>query len=196
MIKLLAFILFIITLPLLILIALIIKLNYPGPIFYSQIREGKNGKTFKIWKLRTMVVNSKEILEQMLKDESIAKFWNDNGFLKNDQRITGFAGRFARQFSIDELPQLINVLKGEMSFIGPRPLERFSLEYLTPQKRQYRSSILPGMTGLSQVCNRGASTRHIILYDLIYLKNKSFCLDVNILFKTIFAIIKRTGLKR
>lgn len=196
MIKILAFIILLVTLPLVILVSLIIKLNYPGPIFYSQIREGRNGKEFKMWKLRTMVVDSNSILEQMLKDKSIAKFWNENGFLRNDPRITGFAGRFARQFSIDEIPQLLNVIKGEMSFIGPRPLEKFSLEYLTPQIRQYRSSILPGMTGLSQVCNRGASTRHIILYDIIYLKNKSFCLNVYILYKTIFAIIKSTGIKK
>ena len=192
--KIIAAILFLVTFPLMCIIALLIKLKYPGPLFYSQVREGKNGKPFKILKLRTMVTNANVILEQMLKkDAALVKSWAETGVLKNDPRIAGKLGQLSRQFSIDELPQLINIIKGEMAFIGPRPLEIPSVEALNPQTRIFRHSVLPGITGLMQVRFRSASIRQMIFYDRIYIKNQNICVDIYILFQTVKAIFRRTG---
>ena len=141
-----------------------------------------------------MVVDSNLILEKMLeKDKEFAKLWVATGVIKNDPRIAGKLGRLLRQLSIDEIPQLINILKGEMAFIGPRPLEIESVKTFSPEARLIRSSILPGITGLMQVRFRSASIRQMMLYDRIYIKNQSIILDTYILYKTIFAILKRTG---
>lgn len=192
--KIIAAILILVTFPLVILISLLIKLKYPGPIFYSQVREGKNGIPFKILKLRTMVTNANVILEQMLNEDSaLAASWAETGVLKNDPRIAGKLGQLSRQLSIDEIPQLINILKGEMAFIGPRPLEIPSVEALNPKTRIFRYSVLPGITGLMQVRFRSASIRQMIFYDCIYIKNQTICLDTYILYQTVFAIFKRTG---
>ncbi len=194
MYKIIAAILILITFPFVIIISLLIKLNYPGPLFYAQVREGKNGKPFKILKLRTMVTNANVILEKMLKeDAALATSWAETGVLKNDPRIAGMLGRLSRQLSIDEIPQLINILKGEMAFIGPRPLEIPSVEALHPKTRRLRNSVLPGITGLMQVRFRNASIRQMLFYDRIYIKNQSICLNVYILCQTVIAIFKRTG---
>ena len=192
--KIIAAILILFTFPLVIIISLLIKLKYPGPLFYSQIREGKNGIPFKILKLRTMVTNANVILDRMLKEDAVlAASWAETGVLKNDPRIAGTLGQLSRQFSIDELPQLINILKGEMAFIGPRPLEIPSVEALNPKTRIFRYSVLPGITGLMQVKFRSASIRQMMFYDRIYVKNQNICLDTYILCQTISAIFKRTG---
>lgn len=192
--RLFAAILIIVTLPLVFLIALIIKINYPGSIFYQQVREGKNGKPFKILKLRTMVNNSNEILKKMIQnDEHLAKKWVESGWFKNDPRIAGKIGKLCRELSIDELPQLINVLKGEMAFIGPRPLEISSVEALPKHVRLLRNSILPGITGLAQVENRMATIKEMQLYDKMYINKRNFYLNLYILSKTVSSIFKRTG---
>ena len=192
--KVIAVILILVTFPLVIIISLLIKLKYPGPLFYLQVREGKNGKPFKILKLRTMVTNANVILEQMLKEDAIlATSWAETGVLKNDPRIAGMLGKLSRQLSIDEIPQLINILKGDMAFIGPRPLEIPSVEGLNPKIRIFRHSVLPGITGLMQVRFRSASIRQMISYDRIYIKNQNVCLDAYILCQTLIAIFKRTG---
>lgn len=182
-------------LPLLLVIGILIKLKYPGSIFYKQIREGKNGKTFHIFKLRTMAQNANELLDLIMKNNPlIAKEWQEYGCLKQDPRITGKLGHFARQFSIDEIPQLLNVIRGEMNFIGPRPLESGLAEMINPQKRMLRNSILPGITGLWQVGPRSTITIHQMQrYDLIYVKKRTVYLDLIILFKTIQVVFKRTG---
>jgi len=192
--KFIAAILILLSFPLLLIVSLLIKLNYPGPLFYSQVREGKNGKPFKILKLRTMVTNANLILDELLKtDAGLAKSWAETGVLKNDPRIAGSMGRIARQLSIDELPQLMNILRGEMAFVGPRPLEIPSMEALNPTTRTFRNSVLPGITGLMQIRFRSASIRQMMFYDRIYIKNQSICLDAYILLQTIVAIYKRTG---
>lgn len=194
MVKIIAAILILVTFPLVIIIALLIKIRYPGPLFYSQLREGKNGKPFKILKLRTMVADSHLILEKMLKeDAALAQSWAETGVLKNDPRIAGILGRLSRQLSIDEMPQLINVLKGEMAFIGPRPLEIPSVEALDPKTRILRHSVLPGITGLVQVRFRSASIRQMLFYDRVYIKNQNICMDTYVLYQTVLAVFKRTG---
>lgn len=183
-----------IALPFIFIIAILIYIKYPGSFFYTQLREGKNGKPFKILKLRTMVSDSSTILENMLEnDNDFAKTWKETGVIKNDPRIAGTIGRLCRQLSIDEIPQLINIIKGEMAFIGPRPLEIEAVETLNPETRKLRNSILPGITGLMQVNFRSASFRQMLFYDRIYIKNQNICLDSYILYKTIFAVLKKTG---
>ena len=192
--RLIALLLLLITLPFIVLISLVIKLNYPGPIFYKQKREGKDGKPFYIIKLRTMVSNAAILLKEMLeKDPVLALSWAETGVLKNDPRIAGRFGKLARQLSIDELPQLINVVQGEMAFIGPRPLDIPSVEALHPTIRKLRYSVLPGITGLAQVEYRNASIRQMQFYDSLYIKKQSVRLDIYILFKTVLSVFNRTG---
>ena len=189
-----AALLIVLTSPLVIAVGFLIKWKYPGPMFYTQIREGKNGRAFKIVKMRTMVSNAGEILQQLLKNNpELAKSWAETGVLKNDPRIAGRLGRLSRQLSIDELPQLLNVLKGEMAFVGPRPLEIPSVEAFPPQTRAFRNSVLPGITGLSQIYSRDATLREMLFFDRIYIKRQSFGLDLFIIYRTFFAIFRRTG---
>ncbi|MFT3793982.1 sugar transferase [Flavobacterium sp.] len=189
-----AALLIVFTFPIVLAFALLIKWQYPGPMFYRQTREGKNGQPFEILKLRTMVTNANLLLEQMLQNDPVlAASWAATGVLKNDPRIAGKLGRLARQLSIDELPQLVNVIKGEMAFVGPRPLEIPSVEALPPATRKMRHSVLPGITGLMQVKFRAASIRQMMFYDRIYVHHKSFGLDFFILCQTVTAILKRTG---
>lgn len=166
------------------LIALLIKLDSPGPIFYSQIRAGKNGRPFKIYKFRSMVHNAE-------RDGAVwAKI--------NDKRITKI-GELLRKTRLDELPQLYNVLLGEMSLVGPRPerpefIEKLAREIPFFNKRQM---ILPGLTGWAQVnYPYGASTQDALeklQYDLYYIKNRSMFLDFEILLRTIAVVIKKQG---
>jgi exopolysaccharide production protein ExoY len=183
-----------ISFPVLIFIAMIIRIKYPGPFFYKQVREGKNGKPFKIIKLRTMVADATAVLEKMLdNDKVLAQQWAETGVLKNDPRIAGKLGRLSRELSIDELPQLLNVLKGEMAFIGPRPLEIPSFEALNPQTRSLRYSVLPGITGLAQVEKRSATIRQMQFYDRLFIRNQSIGTYIYILYKTVLSVFKRTG---
>lgn len=192
--RLIALLLIVIFFPIVIITALLIKWNYPGPIFYKQIREGKGGKPFKIIKMRTMIVNSEAILKKILDgNPNEARLWAETGVLKNDPRIAGKLGKLSRQLSLDEFPQLINVLKGEMSFVGPRPLEIPTVESINQEFRKIRYSVLPGITGLAQVENRSATIRQMFFYDRIYIKNQTIKMDVYILMKTFFSILKRTG---
>lgn len=189
-----AFLIFVFILPILIFIALIIKIKYPGPIFYTQKRIGKNGKPFDIYKMRTMVQNASTILNSLLKNNpKLAKSWAETGVIKNDPRIAGKIAAWSRELSIDELPQLINIIKGDMSFIGPRPLEVSTIAALDTNLSALRHSIKPGLTGLMQVRNRASNFKQMIRYDLLYIKKKSVVLNVYILYLTIFAIINRTG---
>ena len=144
--------------------------------------------------MRTMIVNSEAILKKILDgNPNEARLWAETGVLKNDPRIAGKLGKLSRQLSLDEFPQLINVLKGEMSFVGPRPLEIPTVESINQEFRKIRYSVLPGITGLAQVENRSATIRQMFFYDRIYIKNQTIKMDVYILMKTFFSILKRTG---
>lgn len=176
-----------ILIPFLIILAIMMKIEDPrGPIFFSQIRVGQNGKQFKMYKIRSMVTNAEELLEDLLDENEVdgAMFK-----MKEDPRVTKI-GKTIRKFSIDELPQLWNVIKGDMSLIGPRPpLEREVAEY-TPYDKQ-RLLIKPGCTGLWQVSGRNSlNFDEMVELDLKYIQNLSLRTDLWILFKTVWVMIK------
>jgi len=169
----------------------IINKDY-APVFYSHIRIGKNGKEFKLYKYRSMVPNADEVLKEMLKDKKVAEEYNKNKKLKDDPRITK-VGKFLRKSSLDELPQFINILKGEMSLVGNRP-------YLPREKEdmgKYYEDIIktkPGLTGYWQVSGRSdVSFKKRLELEKYYSNNWCFTLDAKIVFKTIKTVISMTG---
>ncbi|VAW37575.1 Glycosyltransferase, partial [hydrothermal vent metagenome] len=170
--------------PIMLASAIIIKLESPGPVFYLQTRVGLRSKNFKVIKFRSMRQDA----------ESNGAVWA----AANDNRVTRFGG-FARQVRIDELPQLWNVLKGEMSFVGPRPERPVFVEILSKKIPYYslRHNIKPGVTGWAQICYPyGASEEDALRkleFDLYYLKNISLSLDSWIIFKTIKTVLFRKG---
>ena len=190
-----AFILLVLLSPLILVMALFIQLESKGPALYSQTRVGKNGLTFKIWKLRTMVPDSSAILEQILAQNGpMAIEYRTFGSIDKDPRITGRAGLLAREFSIDELLQLFNIAKGQMSFVGPRPQEPYFTNLLDPQNRKLRLSVKPGLSGLWQIGPRSyADIYQMMKYDSLYIKRKSLWLDLWIVYKTFYVVFKRTG---
>lgn len=164
-----------------------------GPAIYGHERIGKGGKPFKCLKFRSMVINSKEVLENLLTNDSEAKQeWDATFKLKNDPRITKI-GSFLRITSLDELPQLFNVLKGEMSLVGPRPIITAELERYNDEVDYYLLS-KPGMTGLWQVSGRSDVDYETRVYlDAWYVKNWSMWNDIAILFKTISVVLNKNG---
>lgn len=164
-----------------------------GPAIYGHERIGKGGKSFKCLKFRSMVVNSKEVLEQVLASDLEARAeWDATFKLKNDPRITKI-GHFLRRTSLDELPQLFNVLRGEMSLVGPRPIITAELERYNDEVDYYLLS-KPGMTGLWQVSGRSDVDYETRVYlDAWYVKNWSMWNDIAILFKTISVVLKKDG---
>jgi len=178
--KIFSFILLVILSPIFILIAILIKLDSKGPVFFIQQRVGKDNKLFNIYKFRTMVPDAINIGSGVYTEE-------------NDPRITRI-GRFLRKTSLDELPQLINILKGEMSFIGPRPTLAYQVEQYNDFQRK-RLLVRPGVTGLAQVNGRNSlSWPERIEYDVKYVENYSLMLDFKILLKTFLVIFKQEGL--
>lgn len=178
--------------PILLILYLLIKKD-GGSAIYGHPRIGQNGETFKCLKFRSMVVNSKEVLEELLaKDPEARSEWEKDFKLKNDPRITK-VGVFIRKTSLDELPQLFNVLIGEMSLVGPRPIVQEELERYQDDVEYYLMA-KPGMTGLWQVSGRNDvdySTR--VYFDAWYVKNWSLWNDIAILFKTVNVVLKRDG---
>ncbi|WP_109240867.1 undecaprenyl-phosphate galactose phosphotransferase WbaP [Klebsiella michiganensis] len=164
-----------------------------GAAIYGHERIGKNGLPFKCLKFRSMVTNSKEVLDELLKADPEAKAeWDETFKLKNDPRITKI-GHFLRKTSLDELPQLFNVLKGEMSLVGPRPIITDELVRYNEQVDYYLLS-KPGMTGLWQVSGRSDVDYETRVYlDAWYVKNWSMWNDIAILFKTIGVVVKKDG---
>lgn len=164
-----------------------------GPAIYGHERIGKGGQPFKCLKFRSMVINSKEVLEDLLsKDIEAKNEWDATFKLKNDPRITKIGG-FLRRTSLDELPQLFNVLKGEMSLVGPRPIITAELERYNDEVDYYLLS-KPGMTGLWQVSGRSDVDYETRVYlDAWYVKNWSMWNDIAILFKTIGVVLKKDG---
>jgi exopolysaccharide biosynthesis polyprenyl glycosylphosphotransferase len=176
-------------LPLFLLIALLIKLDSPGPVFFAQERVGLQGRRFKVLKFRTMVVNAEELLEKVkhLNEVSGPVFK-----ITNDPRITR-VGKFLRKTSLDELPQFINVLLGDMSVVGPRPpLPREVAQYDAWQRR--RLSVKPGITCIWQTSGRNdIPFEKWMEMDLEYIDNWNFWLDLKLIFKTIVSIVSLTG---
>ncbi len=174
-------------------IAVLIKLTSRGPVLYTTYRVGRGGKLFKMFKFRTMYVGS-EHLHQKVAQERLkqGKFM---GKVENDPRITPI-GRFLRKYSIDEVPQLINVLRGEMSLVGPRPCLPYEMEYFDDWHKR-RFLVLPGITGLWQVTGREKSEQlsihEAMILDVFYAENYNIWMDIKILLKTIPVVLRGKG---
>lgn len=177
-------------LPVFLVTAILIKLESPGPIFFTQERTGKDGRRFRMFKFRTMVANAEELKKELVpvnEDGELAQPIK----LERDPRVTR-VGRFLRKTSLDELPQVINIIKGEMSWVGPRPTS-FGLKSYHLRHTE-RLEVIPGLTGLWQLYGRGDTDFDTWLYwDAIYIEKQSLRLDFEILFRTIFAVLKQEG---
>ena len=183
----------IILLPFIFLVTLLIKISSPGPVLYKQKRLGKDGRHFCTYKFRSMVIDADERLNKLLDtNPKMKKEWEEKYKLTNDPRITGI-GKFLRRTSIDELPQLINILKNEMSIVGPRPIvDKEIVKYGEDYARV--SSIKPGLTGLWQVSGRTDTNYHDrVAYDIYYLQSWSVWLDLWIIFKTFGVVLFGKG---
>lgn len=165
-----------------------------APIFYSHTRIGKDGKEFKLYKFRSMVPNADEVLKELLKDKKYANEWKKNQKLDNDPRITK-TGKILRKTSLDELPQFINILIGDMSLIGPRPLVKGELD-LHKGNHEIYESVRPGITGWWACNGRSATTyKRRLELEYYYVNNISLWLDIKCIFETIKAVLYRTGAK-
>jgi Undecaprenyl-phosphate galactose phosphotransferase WbaP len=180
-------------LPFLLLIALLVKISSPGPALYGHKRLGLNGKHFKAYKFRSMVMDADKKLQALLdSDPKLKKEWEASHKLKNDPRIT-LIGKFLRRTSFDEFPQLINILKGEMSLVGPRPVTDPEIEKYGENAHRVLT-VRPGLTGLWQVSGRSDTDyAERVSYDLYYLQNWSAWLDLWILYRTMGVMVKGRG---
>jgi Undecaprenyl-phosphate galactose phosphotransferase WbaP len=179
--------------PAMLLIGLLVRLESPGPIFYGHPRVGRGQRRFRIWKIRTMKINADELLRNFLaKDENLRQEWIKHRKLRNDPRITR-VGRFLRKTSLDELPQLWNVLRGEMSLVGPRPIVEEEVAAYGQNFSLY-CRVTPGLTGLWQVSGRSAvSRRDRVRLDSYYVRNWSPWLDLHILARTASVVLTGEG---
>lgn len=176
--------------PVFLIVAILIKKDSKGPIVFGHIRKGLYGKDIKVYKFRTMYENSKEIFDNFTEEQK--KEFYVNFKLDNDPRITKI-GDFLRKTSLDELPQLFNILKGDMSIVGPRPIVEDEIEkYGEYAKKLF--SVLPGLTGYWQANGRSDTTyNERIEMDMYYIDNRSIALDFKIMFKTVISVIKKEG---
>ena len=186
----LSFIGLILLIPVFLILAILVKLDSKGPVFYAHTRKGKNRSDIKIYKFRTMYSNSDEIFESF-SDEQKEEYYK-NFKLDNDPRVTK-VGDFLRRTSLDEIPQLINVLKGDLSLVGPRPIvEKEICKY--GQYADKLFSVIPGITGYWQSHGRSdTSYDERVKMDMYYIDNKSILLDIKIMFKTVISVIKKEG---
>lgn len=176
-------------LPALITIAIVVKLSSKGPVLYSHARLGRQGRIFKCLKFRSMQVDAAERLAALLvSDPEAAKEWRETQKLRKDPRVTK-VGAFLRKTSLDELPQFWNVLVGEMSLVGPRPITRAELERYGKDRRYYLL-VRPGITGLWQVSGRSnASYQRRVQLDREYVERWTMVGDINIMLKTVPAVL-------
>ena len=183
----------ILLLPLLLMVAGLIWLSDPGPVLFSHPRVGRGGRVFRCLKFRTMVRNSDEVLVRHLEaDPEAAREWDEQRKLRHDPRVTSL-GRALRKTSIDELPQLLNVLKGEMSLVGPRPIVEAEARYYGAAMRDY-TSVRPGLTGLWQVGGRSdTSYAERVRLDQTYVRSRSLWLDFKIILRTVVVVLKGRG---
>ncbi len=172
----------VILVPIFIIVPIIIKLDSSGPAFYRQQRIGKNGRPFYIYKFRSMCTDADALLQRLTSEQSIE--YESNYKLKNDFRVTK-VGSFLRKINIDELPQLINIFAGQLSFVGPRPvIEKETYKY--GKQRDLFLSVMPGLTGHWQVHRRLDTTyEQRIEMELHYIRNRTFKVDIRLMFETI-----------
>lgn len=182
----------IVCIPIFIIISILIKLDSKGPIFFKHKRIGKHGKKLEIYKFRTMVENAEEAMKNFTEEQK--KEFAENFKLENDPRVTR-VGKILRKTSLDELPQIINILKGEMSIIGPRPIVKDELEKYGNNQNKFLS-IAPGLTGYWAANGRSdVSYEERMALELYYVENRSLTLDLKIFFKTIGSVLQRRGAK-
>jgi hypothetical protein len=182
-----------IVLPVCAVVSLIIKLTSPGPVFYGHLRVGKNGKSIKCWKFRSMCQDADKKLDEILAhNPEMQKQWERDRKLVDDPRVTA-VGKFIRKTSIDELPQFLNILTGEMSFIGPRPVTQGELVKYGEQA-DYILSVTPGLSGMWQTSGRSDTEyEERITLDTYYIQNWSIWLDIWLIIKTVWVVFKRKG---
>ncbi len=179
--------------PLFLLIAVWLKVTSPGPLFYGHARIGRGGRKFKAWKFRSMCVNADEVLKETLaSNPEMRAEWEATQKLKNDPRVSS-SGRFLRKTSLDEIPQLWNVLLGQMSLVGPRPIVANEIEKYQDKIKSY-TRVTPGVTGFWQISGRNLTTyeRRVELDDY-YVRNWSVWFDFYILFRTVKTVLLREG---
>ncbi len=175
--------------PVYLIVVIAIKLDSKGPALFKQIRVGKDGKDFTIFKFRTMIVQAESKRKLNIDPNDLENFVFQS---KSDNRITKL-GNFLRSSSLDEIPQLFNVLFGQMSLVGPRPEIPEVVNYY-PESYRQRLLVLPGITGLAQVSGRGEiELGKTVAYDLNYIMNFSVTLDIKILFLTVLSVFKKEG---
>ena len=176
--------------PIYIIIAILIKFDSPGKIVFGHTRKGKGGKDIKVYKFRTMYSNANEIFESFTSEQKEEYYKNFK--LDNDPRVTKLGG-FLRKTSLDELPQLFNILKGDMTIIGPRPIvEKEISKYGNKAEKLF--SVVPGLAGYWQAHGRSDTTyEERVEMDMYYIDNMSFYLDVKILFQTAISVLKGEG---
>ncbi len=178
--------------PVFLVLGIIIKATSKGPVIFSHIRVGKNGKTIKIFKFRSMVSNAEELIKNFTPEQKLE--YSKNFKLDNDPRVTKI-GKIMRKTSLDELPQLFNILKGDMSIVGPRPI----MDVETAIFGNYRDlllSVKPGLTGFWAAngrSNTSYSRRRAM--EIYYIKHRSFIFDIKIIFKTVVSVFKGEGAK-
>lgn len=176
--------------PVFLILAICIKIDSKGPVIFAHKRIGKNGKEFNMYKFRSMYKNAEEMIENFNEEQKIE--WQENFKLENDPRITK-VGKFLRKTSLDELPQILNIIKGDLSIIGPRPIVDEELKKYGDNKEKFLS-ITPGLTGYWQANGRSNTTyEERMQMELYYIDNQSLLLDIKIFFKTIVSVIKKEG---
>lgn len=181
--------------PLLLIISAIVYLGDPGPVIYGQVRIGKNGKAFKMWKFRSMYKNADKMIDQ-LTDEQRQQYITEFK-IDNDPRITP-VGNFLRRTSLDELPQLFNVLCNDMSLVGPRPLIESEIQTYYSDMFDTLLSVKPGVTGYWQAYARNNATYQSgqrQQMEMYYVNHASIMLDIKILFRTVVSVLRKDGAK-
>jgi exopolysaccharide production protein ExoY len=176
-------------------VGLLIRLHSPGPILVRLSREGKDGVCFPMYKLRTMVIDADAALRKCLNEnEDLRREWQQFGRLACDPRIAGPVARQARRFSIDELPQILDVVCGRMALVGPRPLPVEVAARMRPDDRKCRQTVLPGITGLWQISGRSElSIDAMGSLDRLYVRKRTILRDVGILLRTPWAVASGRG---
>jgi Undecaprenyl-phosphate galactose phosphotransferase WbaP len=187
--------LLILTLPITLAAMLAVKLLSRGPALFWQVREGRRGRPIRVPKIRTMVPDAERRMEELfITDPALEEEWQASFKLKNDPRIIPLVGRVFRRFSIDELPQLWSVVRGDMSLVGPRPFPDYHLDALSAHARRLRNEVRPGVTGLWQVTARGtAGVDAQQSHDIYYIRNWSLWLDLYILARTASVVLSGRG---
>ena len=179
--------------PIMLIAAILVYVDDPGKVFYGHVRIGKNGKPFKMWKFRSMYMNADKMINLLTPEQ--AKQYYTEFKIDNDPRITKI-GNFLRKTSLDELPQLFNVLCNDMSLVGPRPLIESEIQTYYEDTHDVLLAVKPGVTGYWQAYARNNATYQSgerQKMEMYYVRNASLWLDIKILFKTVVSVIKKDG---